>query len=40
MGLAEYDPSRFGRSGDRRMEEWLERREKGEPVSLYKEAAS
>lgn len=40
LGLAEYDPSRFGRSGDRRMEEWLERREKGEPVSLYKEAAS
>lgn len=40
LGLAEYDPSRFGRSGDRRMQEWLERREKGEPVSLYNEAAS
>jgi carbon-monoxide dehydrogenase catalytic subunit len=40
LGLAEYDPSRFGRSGDRRIEEWLERRKKGEPVSLYKEAAS
>jgi carbon-monoxide dehydrogenase catalytic subunit len=39
LGLVEYDPSRFGRSGDRRMQEWLERREKGEPVSLYKEAA-
>lgn len=40
LGLAEYDPRRFGRSGDHRMQEWLERREKGEPVSLYKEAAS
>lgn len=40
LGIQEYDPSRFGRSGDRRMQEWLKRREKGEPVSLYKEAAS
>ncbi len=37
LGLEEYDPSRFGRSGDRRMEEWLALLEKGEPVSLYRE---
>ena len=37
LGLVEYDPSRFGRSGDRRMEEWLALLEKGEPVSLYRE---
>ncbi len=35
LGLPEYDPTRFGRSGDRRWQAWLAAREAGVEVSLY-----
>ncbi len=35
LGLVEYDPTRFGRSGDRLMEQFLEAMEAGLPVNLY-----
>jgi len=35
LGLVEYDPTRFGQSGDRVMEQFLEAMERGEEVSLY-----
>ena len=40
LALPKYDPSRFGRSGDRRMREWLAQREAGQEPSPYKFAAS
>jgi carbon-monoxide dehydrogenase catalytic subunit len=35
LGLPEYDPTRFGQSGDRRWQAWLKAREEGAEVSLY-----
>ena len=35
LGLAEYDPTRFGQSGDRLMRQFLEAMEAGQPVNLY-----
>ncbi|TKJ29376.1 MAG: carbon-monoxide dehydrogenase catalytic subunit [Chloroflexi bacterium B3_Chlor] len=35
LGLPEYDPARFGQSGDRRWQAWLKAREEGAEVSLY-----
>jgi carbon-monoxide dehydrogenase catalytic subunit len=35
LGLVEYDPSRFGQSGDRLMQQFLEAMEAGLPVNLY-----
>ena len=35
LGLVEYDPTRFGQSGDRLMLQFLEALEAGQPVSLY-----
>lgn len=35
LGLPEYDPSRFGQSGDGRWQAWLKAREAGAEVSLY-----
>jgi carbon-monoxide dehydrogenase catalytic subunit len=35
LGLPEYDPTRFGRSGDRRWQAWLKARAEGAEVSLY-----
>lgn len=35
LGLPEYDPARFGRSGDRRFNAWLKAREAGAEVSPY-----
>jgi len=35
LGLAEYDPARFGESGDGRWQAWLKAREEGAEVSLY-----
>jgi carbon-monoxide dehydrogenase catalytic subunit len=35
LGLPEYDPSRFGRSGDLRFNAWLKAREAGAKVSPY-----
>jgi carbon-monoxide dehydrogenase catalytic subunit len=35
LGLPEYDPERFGSSGDAMMLRYLEALEQGEPVSLY-----
>ncbi len=35
LGLPEYDPSRFGQSGDRRWQAWLKAQEEGAEVSLY-----
>jgi len=35
LGLPEYDPTRFGQSGDRRWQAWLKDREEGAEVSLY-----
>jgi len=35
LGLVEYDPTRFGQSGDRVMEQFLAAMERGEEVSIY-----
>jgi len=35
LGLVEYDPTRFGKSGDWLMEQFLAAMEAGQPVSLY-----
>jgi carbon-monoxide dehydrogenase catalytic subunit len=35
LGLVEYDPTRFGKSGDRLMQQFLEAMEVGLPVNLY-----
>jgi len=35
LGLVEYDPTRFGQSGDRLMRQFIEAMEAGLPVSLY-----
>jgi carbon-monoxide dehydrogenase catalytic subunit len=35
LGLVEYDPTRFGQSGDKLMEQFIEAMERGEEVSLY-----
>jgi hypothetical protein len=35
LGLPEYDPTRFGQSGDRRWQAWLKAREEGVEVSPY-----
>jgi hypothetical protein len=35
LGLVEYDPTRFGQSGDRLMRQLVEAMEAGLPVSLY-----
>jgi len=35
LGLVQYDPTRFGQSGDRLMLQFLEALEAGQPVSLY-----
>ena len=35
LGLPEWDPQRFGQSGDRLMEEMLADLEEGEPLNLY-----
>jgi carbon-monoxide dehydrogenase catalytic subunit len=35
LGLVEYDPTRFGQSGDRLMEQFIEAMEAGLPVNLY-----
>jgi carbon-monoxide dehydrogenase catalytic subunit len=35
LGLVEYDPTRFGKSGDRLMQQFLEAMEAGLPVNLY-----
>ncbi|HIP95828.1 MAG TPA: anaerobic carbon-monoxide dehydrogenase catalytic subunit, partial [Anaerolineae bacterium] len=35
LGLVEYDPTRFGQSGDRLMRQFVEAMEAGLPVSLY-----
>lgn len=35
LGLVEYDPERYGESGDRLMEEVLAKMEEGEPLSIY-----
>jgi carbon-monoxide dehydrogenase catalytic subunit len=38
LGLPEYDPARFGQSGDQRWQAWLKAREEGAEVSLYSRA--
>jgi carbon-monoxide dehydrogenase catalytic subunit len=35
LGLPEYDPARFGESGDRRWNAWLKARQEGQAVSPY-----
>ena len=35
LGLVEYDPTRFGQSGDRLMQQFVEAMEAGLPVNLY-----
>jgi len=35
LGLVEYDPDRFGKSGDRLMEQFIAAMEAGLPVNLY-----
>ncbi len=35
LGLVEYDPNRFGQSGDRLMQQFVEAMEAGLPVNLY-----
>jgi carbon-monoxide dehydrogenase catalytic subunit len=35
LGLVEYDPTRFGQSGDWLMEQFIEAMERGEQVNLY-----
>jgi len=35
LGLVEYDPTRFGQSGDWLMRQFIEAMEAGQPVSLY-----
>jgi carbon-monoxide dehydrogenase catalytic subunit len=35
LGLVEYDPTRFGQSGDRLMRQFIEAMEAGVPVNLY-----
>jgi len=35
LGLAEYDPTRFGQSGDWLMRQFLEAMEAGKPVNIY-----
>ena len=35
LGLVEYDPTRFGKSGDRLMQQFMEAMEAGLPVNLY-----
>jgi carbon-monoxide dehydrogenase catalytic subunit len=35
LGLAEYDPARYGESGDRLMEEVLATLDEGEPLNVY-----
>jgi carbon-monoxide dehydrogenase catalytic subunit len=35
LGLVEYDPTRFGQSGDRLMQQFLTAMERGEEVNLY-----
>jgi carbon-monoxide dehydrogenase catalytic subunit len=35
LGLVEYDPTRFGKSGDRLMQQFLEAMKAGLPVNLY-----
>jgi len=35
LGLVEYDPTRFGQSGDRLMRQFIEAMDAGLPVSLY-----
>ncbi len=35
LGLVEYDPTRFGQSGDRLMQQFIEAMEAGLPVNIY-----
>ena len=35
LGLVEYDPARFGQSGDRLMLQFIKAMEAGQPVSIY-----
>jgi hypothetical protein len=35
LGLEEYDPNRYGQSGDRLMQQFIEAMEAGQPVNLY-----
>jgi hypothetical protein len=35
LGLEAYDPTRYGQSGDRLMQQFIEAMEAGQPVNLY-----